>query len=163
MNRLTLLSVGAATTLCLSLPAHAATTSTTFAVTATVLKTCAVTANNLAFGNYDTTNATPLDGTTTLSVLCSPGTSFQVGLNAGTSGGSVTTRSMANGGNTLSYALYQNAGRTTNWGNTPGTDTPAATIAGVTATSLSVYGRVPAGQNVAQGSYSDTITVTVTY
>jgi spore coat protein U-like protein len=163
MNRLILLSVGAATTFGLSLPARAATTSTSFAVTATVLKTCAVTANDLAFGNYDTTSVAPLDGATTLSVLCSPGTSFQVGLNAGTSGVSVTARSMANGGSSLNYALYQNAGRTTNWGNTPGTDTPAAATAGVTATSLSVYGRVPAGQNVAQGSYTDTITVTVTY
>jgi len=144
--------------------AQAATATTTFPVTATVLKACVVSANPLAFGNYDPTSGTPLDATTTLSVLCTVGTSFTVGLNAGTaSGASVTTRRMVNGANTLSYALYQDSGRSTNWGNTPGTDTPAATTAPIAASSLTVYGRVTAGQNVPVGSYSDTITVTVNY
>ncbi|MBW8840712.1 MAG: spore coat protein U domain-containing protein [Sphingomonadales bacterium] len=144
--------------------ADAATTTTTFPVTATVLKACIVNANPLNFGNYDPTTATALDGTTTLSVLCTVGTSFTVGLSAGTStGATVTTRKMTNGADTLSYALYQEAARTNNWGNTPGTDTPLATTAPVLATSLTVYGRIPAGQNVPAGAYNDTITVTVNY
>jgi spore coat protein U-like protein len=144
--------------------ADAATTTTTFPVTATVLKSCIVNANPLNFGNYDPTAGAALDGTTTLSVLCTVGTSFTVGLSAGTStGATVTTRKMVNGANTLSYALYEEAARTNNWGNTPGTDTPLATTAPVLATSLTVYGRVPAGQNVPAGAYSDTITVTVNY
>lgn len=145
-------------------PAQAATTTTTFPVTATVLTACAVTANPLAFGNYDPTAATALDATTTLSVLCTVGTSFTVGLNAGTgTGATVTTRRMTNGANTLNYALYREAARTNNWGNTPGTDTPPPTTAPVLPTSLTVYGRVPAGQNVAPGGYADTVTVTVNY
>jgi spore coat protein U-like protein len=70
---------------------------------------------------------------------------------------------MTGGASTLDYALYQETGRTTNWGNTPGTDTPAATIAPVLATTLTVYGRVASGQNVAAGAYTDTVTATVTY
>jgi spore coat protein U-like protein len=144
--------------------ANAATTTTTFPVTATVLSACAVTANPLNFASYNPTAATPLDATTTLAVNCTVGTPFTVGLNAGTaSGATVTTRRMTSGANALSYALYQEAARTNNWGNTPGTDTPAPVTAPVLPTSLTVYGRVPAGQNVPAGTYSDTITVTVNY
>jgi spore coat protein U-like protein len=135
-----------------------------FAVTATVLKTCAVTTLDLEFSDYDFTSESAVGGSTTLSVLCTTGTSFQVGLNAGsTSGSTVTSRAMTDGSNTLDYGLYQDASFTTNWGNTPGTDTPAAVVAGTTASDLAIYGRVPAGQNVPAGDYSDTIQVTVTY
>ncbi|UIJ46866.1 spore coat U domain-containing protein [Sphingomonas cannabina] len=160
---LTLLGSTVASLLIVS-PARAQTATTTFPVTATVQTACAVTANPLAFGNYSPTAATALDATTTLSVLCTVGTSFTVGLNAGTAtGATVTTRRMTNGANTLSYALYREAARTNNWGNTPGTDTPPPTTAGALPTTLTVYGRVPAGQNVPAGGYTDTITVTVNY
>ncbi len=149
---------------CVPSVTSASTATTTFPVTATVLGVCSVSASSLDFGNYDPTSVTDLDASTTLDVLCTIGTSFTVGLSAGTaSGATVTTRAMTNGGDTLDYALYQDAGRTTNWGNTPGADTPASAIAGLTATSYTVYGRVAQGQNVAAGSYSDTITVTVNY
>lgn len=96
--------------------AQAAQTTTTFPVTATVLTACAVTANPLSFGNYDPTSATPLDATTTLSVLCTVGTSFTVGLNAGTSSGAtVTSRKMVNGANLLNYGLFRETTRTNNW------------------------------------------------
>jgi len=150
--------------LCSAPAAHAATTTTTFPVSATVLTACSVSALPLTFGNYDPTSATPLDATTTLSVLCTVGTSFTVGLNAGAaSGATVTTRKMVNGANTLNYALFRETGRTNNWGNTPGTDTPPSTTAPVLPTALTVYGRVAAGQNVPAGGYADTVTVTVNY
>jgi spore coat protein U-like protein len=165
MRRTKLLaSVFALSALLLPSAGRAVTTTTTFAVTATVLKSCVVSANPLSFGSYDPTSATPLDASTTLSVLCTVGSSFTVGLNAGTGTGStVTARKMTNGANTLNYALYQEAARANNWGNTPGTDTPPATTAPVLATALTVYGRIPAGQNVAAGGYTDTVTVTVNY
>lgn len=144
--------------------ANAATASTTFAVNATVVPACLVSANPLVFGNYDPTQGTNLDVTTTLLVTCTVGTSFRVGLSAGGGiGATVTSRKMTNGANTLGYALFQDSLRTTNWGNTPGTDTPAATVAPATASTLTVYGRVAAGQNVPAATYTDTITVTVTY
>lgn len=143
--------------------AQAATATTTFPVTATVIKACVVSATQLAFGNYDPTAAAPTDATSTLSVLCTVGTSYTVGLTQGTaSGATVTTRKMSNGTNLLNYALYQETGRTTNWGNTAGTDTVAAT-APVGTNTITVYGRIAAGQNVPIGSYSDTITVNVVY
>ena len=144
--------------------ALASTATTTFPVSALVLTVCSVTASPLTFASYDPTSATPDDATTTTVVTCTLGTSFQVGLNAGTtSGATVTTRKMANGANRLNYGLFQDASRTTNWGNTPGTDTPAATTSVVVPTTLTVYGRAPADQIVPLGAYTDTITVTVTY
>jgi spore coat protein U-like protein len=69
---------------------------------------------------------------------------------------------MTSGANTVNYTLYSNSGRTTVWGNTVGTDTQAATGNG-SAQSYTVYGRVPSQAAPAPGTYSDTITVTVTY
>lgn len=141
--------------------AEAATTSSTFNVTATVQATCTVSATNLAFGVYTGVQAT---GTTAISVSCTNTTAYQVGLNAGTtSGATVTTRQMTGpSAALLSYALYRDAARTQNWGNTAGTDTVSGTGDGNTR-SITVYGNVPAGQYVTPGSYSDTIVVTVTY
>jgi spore coat protein U-like protein len=62
----------------------------------------------------------------------------------------------------LHYSLFSNAGRTTNWGNTVGTDTLAGTGSGA-AQLLTVYGQIPAAQFPRPGSYADTITATITY
>jgi spore coat protein U-like protein len=144
-----------------SLPALAATATTTFNVTATVQATCLISANNLGFGTY---TGTVINLTTTMSVTCTNSTPYNVGLNAGTAGGAtVTTRAMSGpGGATLSYGLYQDSGHSTNWGNTVGTDTKSGTGNG-SAQSLTVYGQLTAAQYPSPGSYSDTITATITY
>jgi spore coat protein U-like protein len=149
--------------------ANAATTTTTFPVTATVNSNCLVSATAMAFTPYTQTVAA-VDQTSAISVRCSSGTTFNVGLNAGaTTGATVTTRAMLNGTNQLAYSLFSNAGRTTNWGSTIGTDTMTGTGAGFAAgnvQTLTVYGRVPdtvANQGVPAGAYTDTVTVTVTW
>ncbi len=149
----------------LAVPAAiAATTSTTFNVTANVVATCAVTATNLAFGNYDAALGTPVDATSTVNVTCTNGHGYTVDLNAGTgSGATVAVRRMTNGGNTLDYSMYTDAARTTVWGDgTLSTSTQAGTGNGA-AQALTVYGRIPTGQFVTAGAYSDTVTATVTY
>jgi spore coat protein U-like protein len=121
---------------------------------------CGISASNLNFGNY---TGTVLNATTTLQVGCTSGTAYNVGLNAGTAtGATVTTRAMQNGTALLNYALYSNSGRTTNWGNTVGTDTVAGTGTGV-AQPLTVYGQIAAGLHPTPGTYTDTITAAVTY
>uniref|UniRef100_UPI003A83F117 Csu type fimbrial protein n=1 Tax=Sphingomonas sp. GlSt437 TaxID=3389970 RepID=UPI003A83F117 len=118
----------------------------------------------MAFGSYDPTSAVPLDASTTLLVTCTTGTVYTVALGVGGgTGATVAVRKMRNGANELHYALYQDSARTTLWGNTPGTDTPAAATASVTPATLTVYGRVAASQNVPAGTYTDAVTVTVTY
>lgn len=142
--------------------AQAQTATGSFNVTATVGSTCAVSATNVAFGAY---TASQLDASGALSVTCTVGTTYAVGLSAGTgTGATVAARRMTGpSSQTLIYSLYQDALRTTPWGNTGGIDTVAGIGTGTTQT-LSVYGRVPAAQlSAGAGSYSDTITVTVSY
>lgn len=158
------ITAGAVLTGAIAMPqAYAATATTTFVVTATVLQACIVTASPLVFGNYDPTAATATDAQTSVLVTCTNGTAYNVGLNqGGGSGATVATRKMTSAGNTMNYTLYRDGSRTTLWGNTVGTDTLSGTGTGLPVTH-NVYGRIPAQQAVQQGSYSDTITVTVTY
>ncbi|MBN1379587.1 MAG: spore coat U domain-containing protein [Gammaproteobacteria bacterium] len=149
-----------------SVAATAATTTTTFSVTATVIDSCSVSAATLAFGNIDpiVLASTATDATTTVTVTCSNGTTYDVGLDAGTgSGANTTTRVLTSGANTMNYQMFSDGGRTTNWGDTVSTDTVAGTGNGA-GQALTVYARVPSGQGtVVTGAYTDTITVTVTY
>lgn len=142
--------------------ATAAVASTTFLVSANVLSFCAVTALPLAFGNY---TGTQLDGSTTVAVTCTAGTTYSVGLSAGTSAGNtITARRMvrATGTELLNYGLFTDTGRATNWGDTPATNAIAGTGSGLPQT-LTVYGRIPASQTLVIGAFSDLITVNVTY
>jgi spore coat protein U-like protein len=160
-QKLFLAGVGLLGTLAFNLPAVAATATTTMAVTATVDATCQISATPLAFGSY---TGAQTDATSTLTVTCSNTTPYNVGLDAGlATGATVTSRAMTGPASaTLAYALFQETTRTTNWGNTVGTDTVTGTGNG-SAQGLTVYGRVAAGQFVTPGAYSDTITATVTY
>ena len=143
--------------------AIASTATSTMAVSATVVASCTISTTPMAFGNY---NNALLTSTATVTATCSNTTPYNVGLNAGTaSGATVTTRGMFVSGTPavlLNYGLYSNSGRTTNWGMTVGTDTVTGTGSGA-AQAITVYGQIPAGQLVAPGSYTDTITATITY
>jgi spore coat protein U-like protein len=124
---------------------------------------------NLSFGAYDpivANKSSVLDGTATLSVNCTNSVPYTITLGqgsnpAGTSTDAAPLRRMAAGANMLSYSLYQNTGRTTVWGNTSGTGV-AGTGTG-SAQTITVYGRIPSGQNAAAGSHSDTVLVTLTF
>lgn len=155
-----------ATALCGSpLLAAAATTSTTMAVSATVLTSCTAGASPLAFGNYDPSATSPTDATTTVTVTCTGNATAVIGLDKGVNGTSTTAREMILTGGTskLNYALYQDAAHTLNWGNTAGTDTVSGSVTLATPLTETVYGRIAAGQTPNAGSYTDTVTVTVTY
>lgn len=140
--------------------ASAATATTTFSVTANVVTTCNITATNMAFGDY---SGVVLDATSTLDAVCSTGTPYTIGLNAGTgTGATVTSRKMTGPGvELLDYGLFQDAGHTINWGDTAGTEVPGVGITAVQP--YTVYGQIPASQFVQAGEYSDTITVTLTF
>lgn len=143
------------------IPADAATVTTTFAVTATVVATCLVSATPLGFGNY-TGLVDPASSTVT--VTCTNTTPYNVGLSAGlATGATVTTRSMTGpAAALLGYGLFSDAGHTTNWGLTIGTDTVTGTGNGA-AQPITVFGQIPAAEFVAPGAYADTITATVTF
>ncbi len=128
--------------------------------------TCTVTANSFSFGNYDVMSATPMTttGSNLITVTCSGGSgTMTVNLSTGGSG-SYIQRAMKNGTNTLTYNLYTTANLTTIWGNgTGGTGNIVQTYKNKSTTQFNVYGQIPAQQNVVSGSYSDSITVTVSF
>lgn len=140
--------------------AQASTAQATILVTATVLSFCTISATPIAFGNY---SSAAVNSTSTVSVSCTAGTTYTVGLDQGTgTGATVASHKMAFLSNTLNYTLYSDTGRTSVWGNTIGTNTVAGTGTGL-AQSLTVYSQIPASQLASPGAYTDTVTATITY
>ena len=141
----------------------AATTTTTFTVSVTLAATCTInSASTLNFGNQGILS-TNVDQTSTIQVTCTNSTPYNIGLDAGTgTGATVATRKLTSGGATVNYSLYSDSGRTTVWGNTIGTNTVTGTGNGA-GQNYTVYGRIPSQTTPAPGTYTDTITVTVTY
>jgi len=143
---------------------QAAGTSTgAMSVTATVLDSCSVIAAPLAFGSYASTAA--VLATSTLTINCSNSTSYTVGLDLGQgTGATVASRKMVGPQTTdlLNYQLFSDSARSVAWGPTVGTNTVAGVGTGVSQ-SLTVYGRIPAGQLLRAGAYTDTVSVLVTY
>ena len=145
----------------------ATTAGNTFQVTATVISACTVSGTALNFGSSidPLAAATPLDASSTLSVQCTNTTPYTVALNAGANAGGASnfgSRAMKSGSNSLAYQLYLDAGRSSVWGDGTGSSTASGTGTGSTQ-SLTIYGRLPSLNNVVPGSYTDTVTVTVSY
>ena len=147
-----------------SISAHAGSTNNNFQASASVNASCqSLTATNLAFGTYDPTSASDATASSTVSVACTTGTTATIAFNAGsTTGASTAQRLLANSSNTMNYNIYTS--------NTysqvlDATHTLSATGTGLGNTvSVTAYGKIPKNQlNVVTGSFTDSITVTVTY
>src|SRR5262249_27585908 len=97
-------------------------------------------------------------------VTCTNTTPYNIQLDQGAgSGATVTSRRMTGPASaTVQYGLFQDAGHTTNWGKTNGTDTVAGTGSGAAQT-VTVYGQVPTQTTPAPGAYADTVNVTVSF
>src|ERR1700749_718652 len=146
-------------------PSNAATVQTPFGVSATVQQVCAVAATNLAFGSYNASSSTPNDATSTITVTCTPGSTYSIALNAGTtSGGTEASHLMTDGNShTLTYNMYSDSGHATKWGDGTLSTTVVSGTADGTHQPFTLWGEVGIGQFVPSGSYSDTVTATVSY
>ncbi len=130
---------------------------------------CTVSSAPVAFGGYSIAAGASLDAAGAITVTCtavlSIAVNYTIRLGPG-AGASFSPRRMAGAGS-LAYNLFTNASRTTIWGDgSSGTTTVADGYAlGLLLVSRSypVYGRIPAGQNVAPGAYADIVFVTVDY
>ena len=146
-------------------PAEATTTSANLGVGATISSNCTLSTNAVDFGTVNAINGSSVDAAGGITVTCTNGTSWTATADAGSgSGATFATRKMAAGSNLLNYTLYTDSNRTSVWGDgSSGNSTLSGTGSG-TAQNVSVYGRIAAGQTSAPaGSYSDTVSVTVTY
>lgn len=119
----------------------------------------------LNFGEYDpiVVNASsPLDATGSFDVKCTKNITCQLGIDYGLNSPGGTTRRLSSGGVFLSYDIYKEASRANIWGPTGALRVPytATTSQYYTET---VYGRIPGGQDVTAGSYTDTCVITADF
>tara|TARA_B110000008_G_C16920786_1_gene544661 strand:- start:919 stop:1464 length:546 start_codon:yes stop_codon:yes gene_type:complete len=157
----------------LSAPAYATTAGATMSVTASIGTACTVTTQDIAFGEYKPTTdhaSTDLTAQGRITHTCTVGTTGKViigqGNNAGDDSSDATPlRFMAASGvdTKLRYDVFSNEGRTASWKNVVDSGVALPTSTGV-AQNMPVYGKIAAGQtNIAAGSYSDVLAVTVDY
>lgn len=148
--------------LCLGAPARSATVSTNFAVKATVLASCSVTAADLDFGVY-APGGSDATASTTIDVTCSNGTPYTIALDGG-SAHDVAARAMSDGAaHNLAYGLYTDASFATVWGDGTASSVTTSGTGDGAVQPCTVFGKIPAGQYVVPATYTDEISVTVTY
>jgi spore coat protein U-like protein len=153
--------------------ALAATATGTFPVTATVTNTCTVSSTGVAFGSY--TGAVVTNTANNIVVTCNKGVtiaSFFIGNGANPSG---TQKQMAFGAERLAYNIDVPTGATfatcpaagsNSWNGTTGPANATLTTLFATtggAKNMAICASIPAAQYPAGGTYTDTITMTLTY
>jgi spore coat protein U-like protein len=132
---------------------------------------CDVTATGLNFGSYDVFSPVPLDSTASINVSCNiPAQNPQaplavtISLSPGSSGSFAPRAMQSAGADTLNYNLYANTSMSTIWGDGGGSSSvQTAFVTRDMPWNATLFGRIPAHQNVSAGSYSDTITVTIDF
>jgi spore coat protein U-like protein len=130
-----------------------------FTVSATVAKNCLVSASPLDFGTTTGVLSANVDVNTSLTAQCTSGTPYTVSLDNGQNAVGTTRRMKgSSSGQYISYELYANAGRTSRWGANSSSGTGSGN-----AQPLTVYGRVPPQTTPKADTYTDLITVTVSY
>jgi spore coat protein U-like protein len=146
-----------------AVPAHAATT-----------VNCTAAVTSLAFGLYSPLSTVANASTASIKITCngsgngSTNVTTGVTLSTGLSM-NYATRKMFSGANALNYNIYWSTaynqivgdGSGGSFGGSAGPFT--VTAGGSNFATGTFYGLIPASQDVAPGSYSDVITVTVTY
>lgn len=135
-------------------------------VTAVVLPNCRLSIAPLLFGEYDPLGANEsaaLEAATEVRLLCSRDSRATLSLDGGLSASGPGNRQMTNAGEPLRYQIFRDSSRTLPWGE--GSD--ALTLSEFSGTfepeRITVYGRIPAGQQVLSGSYSDVVTAKVDF
>ena len=120
--------------------------------------------NGASFGLYNVfTSSSNTSGVGSITVKCNGGgsSSFSTSLSTGQSN-TYSMRVMKSGSNSLAYNLYTSAARTVVWGNGTGGSNIITTPRNLKAT-LSIYGEIPAQQDLGVGIYTDSITATVSF
>ena len=136
---------------------HAATATGTLSANASVPSVCNIAGvTDITFGSYDPTSATPTDANGDVGVRCTKGTAYEVFIS--------TVRTMTDGTDTLNFELYNDVSGGTVWGDVVGhagnvSNTPASNAP----TTHTIYGRIPALQDVGAGNYAGSVTITVNY
>lgn len=129
---------------------------------------CTVILGNLSFGPYDALSSAPATTSGNAVVSCNdaPPAMVQMQLSASAVSGGFFPRRMRNTGgtDTLDYNFYADVGATSVWGDgTGGTVTRTQHVPKNTPWSVTFYGRISPNQDVAPGSYADTLAITIVF
>lgn len=143
----------------------AGTATANFQVTATVSSACTVSATNVNFGTITPAQTGTATATGTITSTCTKSTPYTLNINAGS--GSFASRQMAGAisGNTgkLAYNLYTTNAYATIFGDgTASTANVALTGTGA-AQATTVFGQLALNQYLQPDTYSDNLTVTLSY
>jgi spore coat protein U-like protein len=125
---------------------------------------CTISTTPVSFGSYDVFASTPTDTTGTVSFTCNGNADVTITLSKGGSS-TFNPRTLNGGADTLNYNLFRDAARTTIWGDGTGS-TATYTLLNTpnnTAQNLTIYGRIPAAQDVRAGTYTDSVTVNIDF
>lgn len=132
----------------------------------TFLDPISVSATDLNFGVYVPSSAVTANTSVTVSCGLSIDllTDFHISLSAGNSL-NPAARQMKKGGDQLGYNIYTDGGYMTVWGDGSGGSVTQAfnSVLALGSVGFTGFGRLPQGQFVPAGAYSDRITVTVTF
>lgn len=121
---------------------------------------------SLAFGSYSVFSPTDSTGTGSFSVQDCAGNAslFTATLSSGSGTVAARTMTLIGSADKLQYNLYTSSTFTTIWGDPPGSTVAGRGATGPTSKApVTIYGRIPAGQDVSAGSYSDSITLTISF
>jgi spore coat protein U-like protein len=125
---------------------------------------CTISTTAVNFGTYNVFAGSPDDGAGQITYRCTASQPPLVTIQLDKGGApSFSPRQMRRGTETLNYNLYLDSTRSTIWGDGTGgsqTYTRANPPLGQNI-NLSVYGRIPASQDVSAGAYSATVTATI--
>jgi len=129
---------------------------------------CNVSTTAVNFGGYDVFSATPLDSTGTITVSCneSPAPTVTIAVGPSPTSGGFFPRKMKHTqmADLLNYNLFTDSSRSAVWGDgTRGTLTLRNRVLKNRPWLVTIYGRIPAGQDVSSGPYQETITVTINW
>lgn len=138
------------------------TTTATFDVKAKIEKNCLVSTSLVDFGSHGLLNSVLTD-TGSVTVRCTLGTTYDVGLDNGENGTAPEDRRMKHLSQSqyVTYGLYKTSGTGSPWGNS-GALRWSGTGTGLEQT-IDVHGRLPAQTTPPAGTYRDHVVVTVTY
>jgi spore coat protein U-like protein len=123
---------------------------------------CNISSTPINYGVYSFIQASPNNSSGGITVTCLLSVTVSVSITQGQSG-SFTNRYMVNGVNSdkLTYNLFLDNGRTKIFGDGTGGsyNYNALNITLLGGQTVSVYGQIPAKQNVIPGNYSDEISI----
>ncbi|MGH6819738.1 MAG: Csu type fimbrial protein, partial [Methylocella sp.] len=118
-------------------------------------------ASNMDFGTDGVLDAN-IDVTSSMSVQCTNGQTYTISLDDGIGSGTTTTRTMELGAEFVNYTMWKDGARTQNWGDTGGEIASGFTGNGALQPHT-IFGRVPVQTTPTAGTYTDTVTITMTY